>query len=93
MNINSKDNFKEILSKTRKQFNEWDPLGLIKNGAPEDEYDRYTYKLISCMEGNKSIDETSKIIAKELSNMFSTDITPDDCSAFINKIMPLKSIN
>ena len=27
--------------------NEWDPCGLIASGAPEDEYDALTYKLLS----------------------------------------------
>lgn len=37
----------------RKIVNEFDPLGLIRNGAPDNEYDNVTQKLIRCLEAHK----------------------------------------
>ena len=42
-----KRDYQEIFDKTRRLVNEWDPCSLIKSGAPPDEYDSLTNKLLS----------------------------------------------
>ena len=38
----------------REQVNEWDPCSLINTGAPKDEYDSLTFKILSGLKNEKA---------------------------------------
>lgn len=42
-----KSNYRDISEKTRQLVNEWDPCSFIEAGAPKDEYDALTNKILS----------------------------------------------
>lgn len=57
-----------------KMVNEWDPVGLISDGAPEDEYDCLSTQLLSLLQQGKQIDEIRTFIFKELDEHFAYKI-------------------
>lgn len=60
-----KQYFKEF-TQLRNMMNDWDPLSFIELGAPEDEYDAITVKLLSSLLQGKNKKELEKVIRKEL---------------------------
>ena len=75
--------FKQQFKKARNLFNEWDPMDLISSGAPEDEYDPYVYKLLSCLNRNMSETETAEVLSKEFTKMFSEKFTAEQFMVFV----------
>ncbi|MED4584026.1 hypothetical protein [Brevibacillus choshinensis] len=54
MSKEMKHQYKQDLIHIRRLINEWDPMGLIQMGAPEDEYDTYSAKVLSILHSSKS---------------------------------------
>lgn len=50
--------------------NEWDPLGLIEDGAPEDEYDCLVQKIYSLLQKESSPKAIEELILDELESHF-----------------------
>ncbi len=68
--------YKDHFHKISIFVNEFDPCGLIHGGAPEDEYDCLTGKLLSAAYANKSRNEIKNIIFHEIEHHFGTpDLT------------------
>ena len=67
-----KHKFKQDFGKAQKFINESDPCGLICAGAPIDEYDCLTHKLLSAIYSRKTRAETKKLILHELEHHFET---------------------
>jgi len=75
------DKYKEIKRQSSKDFseltvivNKWDPMGLIRGGAPDDEYECLTSLLLSQLYQGKSIDELQEFILNQLKSEFELDI-------------------
>jgi hypothetical protein len=86
-----------IKKQITKSINEFDPCSLISSGAPIDEYDCLTDKLIQMLFDKKNKEEMKKNILSELENHFgSTNIENldsqnrvlflNDLDKFINNI-------
>jgi hypothetical protein len=67
-----KQKFKTDFDKVRKFINEFDPCGLLFNGAPIDEYDSLTYQLLSSVYNGKTRIEIKDLILHEIENYFGT---------------------
>jgi hypothetical protein len=84
---------KEIKQKWSRQYkelekivNEWDPVGLISGGAPEDEYDCLTTQILFLLREGKDTIEIQKFIIEELDEHFGyggTNIRKEHHEAFI----------
>ena len=57
-------------------LNGWDPAGLLKAGAPRDEYDWIVDKLSDLLERNAGKEEVAAFLAREVSEHFGT-VAPD----------------
>lgn len=57
----SEESMREFLE-LREIVNEFDPLGLIRGGAPENEHDNLTQKLIQCLYKHKLESVTDLLI-------------------------------
>jgi hypothetical protein len=64
-------------------LNGWDPVGLLKEGAPRDEYDYIVDKLLALLSRNVGKEEVAAFLAREVSDHFGT--TAPDASQFAAK--------
>ena len=69
-----KKKYKRIFKPMQDHVNEWDPIGLISGGAPEDEYDCLTSQLIILLEEGKTDEEIYIYIIRELDDHFGMGI-------------------
>ncbi|MEN6412500.1 MAG: hypothetical protein ABFC84_07025 [Veillonellales bacterium] len=86
---------KEIKQKCSRRYkelekivNEWDPVGLISGGAPEDEYDCLTMQILFLLHEGKDTEEIQGFIIDELDEHFGygvTNIRKEYHEAFIKK--------
>jgi len=53
-----------------KIVNEWDPVGLIRGGAPDDEYDCLTTQILYLLHKGKNAEELREFILAELDEHF-----------------------
>ncbi|EGO63401.1 hypothetical protein [Acetonema longum] len=79
---------KEIKKRLNNQYqqleklvNEWDPIGLIRGGAPKDEYDCLTAQLLALLHEGKNAEELMKFIITELDEHFGYGLSNirEDC--------------
>lgn len=86
---------KEIKIKWSEQYlrleeivNEWDPIGLIRGGAPKDEYDCLTTQLLSRLYGGEKVEDIRRFVFEELDEHFGYGLNKIRCdykSRFIEK--------
>ena len=85
MNSNLKRKYKTAFLDIRLAINKFDPLGLIKMGAPIDEYDCISNQLLSYIAADKSIQEITIMIENEFVTHFGDQVSDD-----INEIVKIK---
>src|SRR5436190_11794908 len=61
-------------AKIRLLVNKFDPCGFIEGGAPDDEYDSLTNKILSSLYNKLSQDDLRRWIIHEIENNFGTPI-------------------
>ena len=71
-------NYKADFLIVQKIINEFDPCGLIELGAPIDEYEFMTNKILSFAYNKKNFEEVTQNISKELVENFGLDISERD---------------
>jgi ribosomal protein L37E len=57
-------------SQARQLVNEWDPIGVMPLGFPEDEYECMVEPLLRLLEAGKGTDDIAKYLASEGKNHF-----------------------
>lgn len=62
--------FKNRFGVIREIVNRWDPCNLISVGAPEDEYDTLTFKLLSGFENKLNLHDQKEDILKLLDEYY-----------------------
>ena len=65
-----KQKYKTDFAVLKELVNSFDPCGLIKGGAPSDEYDCLTQQILSAIYSKKSRQEIRKLIIHEVDNHF-----------------------
>lgn len=65
-----KKNYQDAFLSVRTLLNEFDPCGVIQAGAPEDEYDCLTEKLLISVRDDKSREELRALVLSEIQNHF-----------------------
>lgn len=70
MNKELKSKYKNDFTTLTKLVNDFDPSGLIKGGAPLDEYNCLTQKLLSYIYNNKTRKEIKDLIIQEADEHF-----------------------
>lgn len=81
--------FEEIFGKIRKILSENDPIGLITEGAPEDEYDQLILNLIGALNKVSDSKLRAKIIEEKINAYWSIkeQSFPEKKVSVINKIL------
>ena len=72
MNKALKEKYKQDYKKVSSLVNEFDPCGLIKGGAPDDEYDCLTDQILSSFYKKQSRSDIKAFIINELVHHFGT---------------------
>jgi hypothetical protein len=72
--------YKIAVNKVRDLVNRYDPENLIEGGAPEDEYDAYTNRIVSLQSSGRLNEDTLKQI-------FSAAPKRIDYGAFVREIL------
>lgn len=67
-----KQKYKVEFAAMTELVNTFDPCGLIESGAPPDEYDCLTEKLLSCVYNEKTRQEMKELILYEIEHHFET---------------------
>jgi hypothetical protein len=70
----------------QKIINEFDPCGLIEAGAPIDEYEFMTNKILSFVYNKKNFEEVTQNISKELVENFGLDISESNSEKLRHEI-------
>lgn len=81
-----KKRYSQDLNHIRILMNDWDPMGLIQMGAPEDEYDSYSAKVVSLLYSSNSNLELKENLEVYLSGLL---VNPSSIpvSEFIDKVL------
>ncbi len=69
--------FKKEFAIVRTQVNEWDPIGLMASGCPEDEYDCITQRLISLLHRFASDHEIQDWLQRFIPDHFGVALSAD----------------
>ncbi|RNB85239.1 hypothetical protein EDM59_12575 [Brevibacillus nitrificans] len=86
MNGAMKKRYSQDLKHIRMLMNDWDPMGFIEMGAPEDEYDSYSIKVVSLLHSSTGNSELKGYLEDYLSGLF---VNPSSIPVdkFINKVL------
>ncbi|MAC95850.1 MAG: hypothetical protein CMC96_10130 [Flavobacteriales bacterium] len=66
--------FKDIFKETRRLVNEWDPCSFIEAGAPTDEYDALTNKILSGVINQRETEQLRNEVIELLDNYYGTPV-------------------
>ena len=58
---------------------EWDPIGLLGMGCPDDEYDPEIKDIVQLLSNIKTVDELTRVIQKVFIKWFEEDLTIEKC--------------
>ncbi len=78
----------ELYIAIERLVNEWDPVGFIRGGAPDDEYDCISVHLINLLKNQNTSDEIYDFIVNELDSHFGMgikNVKQEYLQKFINK--------
>ncbi|WP_164745663.1 DUF1871 family protein [Neobacillus mesonae] len=67
-------------------IDEWDPIGLLGMGCPDDEYDPEINDIVGLLSNIKSVDELTVGIQKVFIEWFEEDLTTKKCYPVALKI-------
>ncbi|ESU24560.1 hypothetical protein FLJC2902T_32000 [Flavobacterium limnosediminis JC2902] len=81
-----KSNFKSDFLITRNIINDFDPCNLIESGAPSDEYDSISHKVLSFIYNKKPFNQEVQNIFQELKDSYGLDVTKDNSEILRNEI-------
>lgn len=70
----------------KKIIDEWDPIGLLKMGCPDDEYAPEVVDIIRLLPRVKSVDELAMGIQKVFTDWFAETLVIEDCNTAAKKI-------
>lgn len=70
----------------KKVIDEWDPIGLLGMGCPDDEYDPEIKDIVRLLSNIKSIHELAKEINGVFIRWFEVDLTIEKCYPIALKI-------
>ena len=70
-------------------IDEWDPLGLLDMGCPDDEYDGESNAISYNIDNYSSLNEIAEAISEELSESFGEHITVEKCLKPVKEIYDL----
>ncbi|MED4752014.1 hypothetical protein [Brevibacillus choshinensis] len=81
-----KKRYSQDLNHIRILMNDWDPMGLIQMGSPEDEYDSYSAKVVSLLYSSNGNLELKENLEVYLSGLL---VNPSSIpvSEFIDKVL------
>lgn len=60
----------------KKYIDEYDYYALLANGAPNDEFDCYSYELANVITENDTVEDIARVIAETMDVAFSEEINP-----------------
>ena len=86
MNKELKSKYKNDFATLTKLVNDFDPCGLIKSGAPLDEYDCLTQQLLSYIYNNRTRQEIKELIIKEVDEHFGMPVEKEYEVKYHNQI-------
>jgi len=86
MNKELKAKYKQDFNKVLSLINEFDLCGLIKGGAPPDEYDCLADQILSCLYKKQSRSEIKELIINELVKHFGTHDSIEPSERFKSKL-------
>ena len=69
-----------IVELVRRVVREWDPLGLLAGGAPEDEWDGEVKALVKQVPRIRSEKDAAHAVSRVFSSLDRDRFTPDGCS-------------
>lgn len=67
-------NYKDIFKETRRLVNEWDPCSFIEAGAPKDEYDALTNKILGGVINERETEQLRNEVIELFANYYGTPV-------------------
>ncbi|MFA4132560.1 MULTISPECIES: hypothetical protein [unclassified Brevibacillus] len=90
MNKRLKQQYLHDLSHIKKLMNEWDPMGLIQMGAPEDEYGSYSAKILIIIQASKNNIQAKNNLESYLDGLIHKELDNPSCipaSLFADRLL------
>jgi hypothetical protein len=79
--LKTKAEYRSALSVVRTVIHQWDPYGLLAEGAPRDEFDREIASVVSQISRIKSSKDASRVVSRVFSSSFERNLfRPDHCA-------------
>lgn len=63
----------------KKIIDEWDPIGLLKTGCPDDEYAPEIFDIVKVLPSVESVDELARVIRQVFKDWFAEYLAYEDC--------------
>lgn len=70
----------------KKHIDEYDYYSLLKNGAPDDEFDSYSREFAELINERNTVEEIAVIIAERLERAFGNEVEPEKFISVAEKI-------
>ena len=70
----------------KKYIDEYDYYGLLKCGAPNDEFDGYSQKITEVITENNTVEDIATLIAGIIDNAFGEEVKPEKFLEISKKI-------
>ena len=71
----------------KKYIDEYDYYGLLKNGAPCDEFDKYSLEISEIIDDKSTVEEIALVISEIMDNAFGKEINPNNYIEVSTKII------
>jgi len=68
-------------------INEWDPIGLLEIGAPEDEYNCLVDPLLQKLRSGQSPEDLTAFLDQHIAEHFGADATSGVSADFVDRVM------
>ena len=81
----------EIWNKVKEIIDPWDPIDLLKYGAPSDEYDYEIFQIVTAIQARANIDQLSVAVYEVFLRSFGPGVFRQDRQLFIESVKGLFS--
>jgi len=82
-----KEKYKTLFAIVKEAVDEWDPYGLLKMGAPKDEFESEVAQICPLVAKSGDADELAKHIKHVFDTMFEPIFKIDECKKVAEKIL------
>ena len=74
------NNYKVLFDAVKCVIDAWDPMALLKSGAPKDEYESEVAQIVARAKEIRSEADAARVLSEVMKMSFGEAFTPDSCA-------------